>query len=199
MVRRADENHWIGARRMPVVRTSISVPGELKARMDAHGKGIGWSAVACVAFESKLAEIIARKGAKNMEDAVLRLRASKLKSDDATYNRGVEDGRTWAMNYAEAAELERLAKFKEVEESNTSWPWGTWFECDLWKHQDHATALYYIINPSAEEADEPREVRGFWEVLLGETDLEEMMGSPSYLKGFCDGALAVWEEVEDKL
>ena len=43
-------------------RTTISVPSELKARMDAVDESVNWSAVACQAFELKLAEITKRKG-----------------------------------------------------------------------------------------------------------------------------------------
>ena len=38
-------------------RTTITVPGELKKRMKRAGSKVNWSAVACEAFETKLAEI----------------------------------------------------------------------------------------------------------------------------------------------
>src|SRR4051812_13093986 len=59
------------------IRTNISVPQELKARMEAVAEPVNWSSVACEAFESKLAEITARRGARDMREAIERLRASR--------------------------------------------------------------------------------------------------------------------------
>jgi hypothetical protein len=39
------------------MRSSVSIPPELKARMDASTREINWSAVACEAFERKLIEV----------------------------------------------------------------------------------------------------------------------------------------------
>src|SRR4051794_17293907 len=90
------------------VRTTISVPAELKARMEAAAEQVNWSAVACQAFEAKLAEIITRRGPRDMNDAITRLRESKRRADEAAESEGSEDGRRWAMEEAEAVELERL-------------------------------------------------------------------------------------------
>ena len=53
-----------------------------KERMNAAGKGTNWSAVACRAFEARLAEIAAAKKKKDIEDVVQRLRGSRLRRDD---------------------------------------------------------------------------------------------------------------------
>src|SRR5690242_4321225 len=94
------------------VRTTISVPNDLKARMDACGEPVNWSAVACRAFEEKLAEITRRRGAKSMKEVAMRLRASKRRSETEVYNEGSEAGKDWAMHRAEADELERLATLR---------------------------------------------------------------------------------------
>src|SRR5260370_8114024 len=73
-------------------RTTITIPSDLKARMDAIGEEVNWSAVASRAFEARLAEIISKRGAKKMEDVVTRLRASKNKAQDEAKTRGIEAG-----------------------------------------------------------------------------------------------------------
>ena len=42
-------------------RTSISLPAELKRRMEAMGDDANWSAVAVAAFEAKLREMGSRR------------------------------------------------------------------------------------------------------------------------------------------
>ena len=60
-------------------RTTISIPPDLKARMEAVDEPVNWSALACRAFEQKLAEIIKRKGSSNMNDVINRLGAKNAK------------------------------------------------------------------------------------------------------------------------
>src|SRR6516225_5119268 len=45
-------------------RTTITVPPDLKARMEAVEESVNWSAIACQAFEQRLAEITRRRGAR---------------------------------------------------------------------------------------------------------------------------------------
>jgi post-segregation antitoxin (ccd killing protein) len=56
-------------------RTTISVPRDLKDRMDAVGVAVNWSAVACRAFERRVAEIEKRK-AEDWREMSLALRGN---------------------------------------------------------------------------------------------------------------------------
>jgi len=47
----------MGKKRPNTIRTTISVPRELKGRMDKVKEGVNWSALACQAFQTKLAEL----------------------------------------------------------------------------------------------------------------------------------------------
>jgi hypothetical protein len=109
------------------VRTTISIPASLKARMDAATEEINWSAVAAHAFEARLAEIITKRGAKDMQEVIARLKASKAKSDDATQHEAEGAGRQWAMNQAEAIWLQRLA---ENRRSGSDWDWEGMFNTE---------------------------------------------------------------------
>src|SRR6266446_8123193 len=89
-------------------RTTISVPAQLKVRMEQVRESVNWSAIACQAFENKLAEIAARKENKSMNDVVERLKASLRSDQGKSFNEGYEAGTNWAENTATAAELARL-------------------------------------------------------------------------------------------
>ena len=87
---------------------NIYIPDALKRRMDAV-EGVNWSPLACRAFEIKLAELITKRGAKDMDDVVARLKALKANTDDELTKAGREHGRAWASNTADKPELELLA------------------------------------------------------------------------------------------
>ena len=91
------------------VRTTISLPDELKARMDAVGEPVNWSAEAAKCFERLLGEIAARKKEKDMSDVIARLKASKIENDDEVNAAGFEAGRYWAKNIASYAQLRRAS------------------------------------------------------------------------------------------
>src|SRR6266511_2526827 len=95
-----------------VYRTTISIPEDLKHRMDGVEEPVNWSGVAGRAFETELAEIAARKERKTREDVIQRLRASKQRATDAQYRDGEAAGRHWAEHNAEADELMRLARLR---------------------------------------------------------------------------------------
>src|SRR5262245_57540294 len=97
-----------------IFRTTISVPLDLKKRMDAAGAGVNWSAVACRAFEVELAEIAARKKEKTMDDVIQRLRASKLRGASEAHKEGDAAGRKWARDHAEADELQNLENLLDL-------------------------------------------------------------------------------------
>ena len=97
---------------MTQVRFNITIPDDLKARMKEVREDVNWSTVAAHAFEQKLAEILKRKGPKDMKSAIERLRASKQRLDNEEYEAGFEAGQNWAMESAEAWELTNIAEWK---------------------------------------------------------------------------------------
>lgn len=73
-------------------RTTISLPDDLKARMDEVDQPVNWSAEAAKCFEKLLGEIAARKPKKDMSDIIARLKASKLEGEDESYKLGKKPG-----------------------------------------------------------------------------------------------------------
>lgn len=165
------------------IRTSVSIPTSLKKRMDATDVPVNWSRVAALAFEQKLSEISSKAKLNDMQQVIERLRASRMKSDDQLYTNGVKSGRIWATRYAELVELEKL---------NEIWNGG-----DDWQEDKHsrssASRILEAMNPNKYEADVPLQCE-FWS-QHGESDYPKY----EYVRGFCDGALEVYNSVKDKL
>jgi hypothetical protein len=159
--------------------------------MEAVEVPVNWSAVACRAFEDKLAEIATQKEKRDMTDIVARLRASKRQSEDTHYKEGFEIGREWAGDTAEADDLQRLERWKE----RCGWEWGECFDNDPRRSCTVADLVAQNIWPDDDltlpSSDE------FWEQALG--DNTSAKDNPSFVKGFVEGALALWDEVKDQL
>ena len=91
--------------RTGVVRTTISIPQDIKDQMDTVKEQANWSAVATGAFEEKLGQIAAQKIEKSMEDVIQRLRASKRETETRYTNEGLKAGKEWAINDASWSSL----------------------------------------------------------------------------------------------
>jgi hypothetical protein len=175
-----------------VIRTNISVPRELKARMDAVAERVNWSATAAEAFEAKLLALASTREVKGMDEVIARLKAADDLDSKEEYQAGREAGETWAREDARPKELRALARLAEAEPRfgiegqlgiyangmNRGIAWGL---CeDLYPHE------------------ECRDVTTFWESILGDGG-EDLIENHHFALGFCEGALDVWEKVKGKL
>ena len=175
------------------VRTTISLPDDLKARMDEVQEPINWSAEAAKCFEKLLGGIAARKQVKDLNDVIARLRASKLTSEDENYEIARNAGVYWAQHLASFPELDRAAEF-DTDKIGGQWR-APWCGCD-W-------VVFSLLDLDTEEIsnDELQEQSDrFWEQVgfnggSGEVD---RMGD-NFLFGFLEGASKVWVDVIDKL
>jgi hypothetical protein len=158
-------------------RMNISLPEDVKQRMDRTKDDVNWSALAVQAFESKLAEIAAKKVKKNMDDVIQRLRASKAQSESECFQQGYEAGQSWAKDDAEAIELQRLDK---------SW--------------DQGYLAYNAYSVAEAVQPTPRDEApslSFWEEALG--DFAHEANDDDFVRGFVRGALDLWAEIKAKL
>jgi hypothetical protein len=176
-------------------RTTISVPPALKEQMETVETSVNWSALACRAFEDKLAEIAAHKEKKDMNDIVTRLRASKRQAEDAQYKAGAEAGREWAGDTAEADELQRLERWSA--ETRQHWGWDKLFTEGNGSDSPVAELVVSTVWPDADGNYGYSSVQDLWEQALG--DNTSAKDDPSFVKGFVEGALALWDEVKDQL
>jgi hypothetical protein len=155
-----------------VATINISIPDQLKARMEASGEKTNWSEVARVAFSYRVAANELRKE-PTMEKVVERLRASKAQRLEELNVEAEQAGREWASTKAEYHELEALAKVHQ--------------QIDI-----TLDIVYATLDPEKEMS-----AKEFTEYLdLGnvrESELEDYIGP------FVDGAVEVFHEVEDQL
>jgi len=174
------------------VRTTISIPHELKKRMDRVKEPVNWSALACQAFESKLYEIQKLKEIRTMTNVIERLRASKRETESADFESGLTAGREWGMKSAEFKELERLSDFCRESKGGVE----GWLELFDITHTNAASLAERVC--SVVQGDDEcacSDVDEFWEDIASETDREPA----EWLRGFTEGAVAVFREVEDQL
>ena len=178
---------------MGISRTSVSVPASLKKRMDKVKDEVNWSAIACRAFEEKLAEIASNKEKKNMSDVINRLRASKAEAEAESYRDGAKLGTAWATNTARVRELKRFARMRD--DWAECWDCGN-FETDgtcAWAAYER---VYFYLEPD-DDGDRTL-AKEFWEMATGEENEHNLMDA-DFLRGFVEGSLTVWDEVSDKL
>jgi hypothetical protein len=176
-------------------RTTISIPLELKARMDAVVEDINWSELACRAFEQKLAEITSTKGVKDMKDVAIRLRASKHKLSGVRYKDGFRAGQRWAKDTADAEELERL---EGVRNCRSPGEWASWWHIKTRGGIGPCDRFIHAITPPHPEAGGREVVGNFWEGHGG-FDWEERSFDGDFVQGFAEGALDIWDRVKDEL
>jgi hypothetical protein len=214
-------------------RTTISVPADLKRRMDTLKESVNWSALACRAFEDKLAEIATKAEQDGLDAIIQRLRATK---PDLIYQQGQQDGRRWASEQAECDDLLRLERLHDRKRAGGEWE--KFFDRDYghrltWEEiKEFFSAVKagqeLRMPPSYPDVDAyvgerlmmavcPRLSTGdsgigdihfdfdcwrsicqrFWKSFVGDDDFKD--DHPSYVRGFAEGALALWGEVKDKL
>ncbi|MBU1702315.1 MAG: hypothetical protein KJ970_12030 [Candidatus Eisenbacteria bacterium] len=177
-------------------RTTISVPADLKRRMDKVTEPVNWSALACQAFQGKLAEIASKKEKKNMSDVIERLRASKRSSDSECYKDGYAAGQEWAKNRAEARELERLDSLQARLAHEPSYGWNEYFDSDYGSSAyGLGERLYFDLDP--EYNGDRSAAKDFWECVVGEKISSDL--PDEFIRGFAEGALSIWNEVQGKL
>jgi hypothetical protein len=183
------------AEQQGAVRTNISLPRELKARMDAVKSPVNWSAVAAQAFEAKLLELESTKEVSSMDDVIARLKAAAELEDKQEYQRGFALGQGWAKQEATPKQLRRL------EEYVNSFNDLDWFDVDSpgWNAPYGATGYFAlaVMGLSPEEAQGAEEEQ-FWQKAIG-FPTDRLLADADFFRGFGEGALAVWDLVQDKL
>lgn len=101
-----------------MARVNISIPDELKARMD--GLNCNWSAIAQKAF-MQVVEIEQLKSSnQSLEAGLLRLRGSKRMNVERERTEGFIHGQTWALEEAKYDQLEELAQLSEFVDGNSA-------------------------------------------------------------------------------
>jgi hypothetical protein len=179
-----------------VVRMNISVPRDLKARMDAVKQPVNWSQTAAQAFEAKLLDLEATKEVETMDDVIARLRAAAKQEENEDYQDGLKAGRAWAMEDAKPKELRRIANYVEGSERDRVCWWDIDGDTTSWDAPYGATDNFVMaIWPEAKNDDSL--LTTFWEEALGED--AGRVEDAQFFHGFGDGVGEVWKQVRHKL
>ena len=175
---------------------NISIPRDLKARMDAVSEPVNWSQTAAQAFEAKLLELESRKReVGKMADVIARLKAAAELEANEEYQAGHEAGQRWAKEDATPKQLHRLTDHIESSRGSVSW-----WEIDYpgWNAPWGATGYFALTVMGLDARNASRgDDEEFWERALG--DEAERILDADFFHGFGDGAAEVWAQVKDKL
>lgn len=182
------------------VRSAVSIPIELKARMDAVEESINWSSLACQAFEEKLVEIAKKKVEMDRAEVIARLRASKRKVASRLYDAGFAAGEKWAKAEAGAHELRNLAKFRSSFTCDGRRDLEDFFDPDDDGEPGHAGWAKAIacraLGMAPDDYDDEIATKHAYEMFSREV---HVMDKSDYVYGFLEGALAVWDQVANDI
>jgi hypothetical protein len=204
-----------------VVRTNISIPRDLKARMEKV-EGVNWSAVASEAFEEKLLNLASKQEVKGMDDLIARFKAAAELEANEDYQLGHRAGEEWATQKATPRQLRRLQALADDPKCSLT-EWLNDVAADGMTKEvmnelaDSPTiapqlavagalpystvmktgigrSLYWCLFP--EKTRNVRDIESFWmwAIEAGPTAIE----NHDFARGFVEGALRVWEKVRGK-
>lgn len=203
-------------------RTTITVPLELKKRMKQARAHANWSAIACDAFEQKLAELSPIEDITSVEAATKRMKSLNQRgpeSIEGVCQSGKEAGTRWALNFARPSQLERIEDFRN-EVPDDQWDelmtardgWQELGRCIERQPGPGPHSFEHFANgdswdevtgrPSRHRRRRMRKIPG--QKLRGETDiwrsiLDHRPDHPEFYLGFAEGALEVWKQIKDQL
>lgn len=172
-----------------MVRTSITLPADLKARMDKVSRrhDRNWSSIAAKAFSIELDEIVRKGEARSRGRIAARLRASKRIKIDARYKTGRAAGEKWASDWAEIDQLMLLEK--RIGPMTTK-DWDA-----LGDQTDWSVSNLFLYKFDPDSFDDEAACVSFWADFKGALE-----GGPvqqlSFVQGFADAALKVWRDVK---
>lgn len=182
-------------------RTTITVPNELKERMNAVEEPVNWSALACKAFEEKLVEIAKKKAMMDRADVIARLRASRQQTTDHLFKTGFAAGEKWAKAEADAWELMNLANFHDNITCEERLSLSDYFFVDQHeevkdKHGFAKSVASGALGMNRDDHDD--EIAEKHALKMFDNQIYQMK-EPLYVHGFLEGALSVWGQVKNEL
>lgn len=176
-----------------VTRMTVSVPKDVRSRMEAVKESVNWSAVATQAFEAKLLELTSKRETKTMDELVARLKAADELESNEAYQEGFAAGEQWAQAPGRSSrQLSRLADY--IQNNNEG---GEWFDVEYpgWM-APYGAAENFVMAVLKKRDMDHRDVEDFWENALG--DDAERANESDYLRGFGEGAVSIWDKIADQ-
>lgn len=169
-------------------RVTITVPGDLRKRMQKAAEPVNWSAVATKAFEDKLAEVAAKKDTQSLDDAVQRMRASRLASADGAYSEGFERGREFVTQDADWQFCEGLKV------ALAEWTDARWAQAQ--QDGGAGAALEIVLRRvDPQRFKTAKAVRSFLVDHVG----DHVPSAAQFARGWCEGALSCFRQIEERV
>jgi hypothetical protein len=166
------------------VRTTISLPAELRRRMRACGENVNWSAVAARAFKVEVARQNSQKRNVDIESVVARLRTTDNPSRSELFEAGRLQGEKWAQRQATAKQLRALhAKRREARAKSGA-------DVENWLS---------VIDNKRPPVDVLSQIVGIEEKANRSSEAQVLMKSSEFVHGFAAGALHIWKQVARRL
>lgn len=129
---------------------------------------------------------------KGRDETIKRLRASKAAHDRDVRDVGLHQGRKWASEAAEYAELALLERAGQAVNGD----WESWFVPARSDAYGAGQRFAFTVRPHVD--GDRDEAANFWNEALGEDDAH-LADDPAFVCGFAAGALEVYGAVSDRL
>jgi hypothetical protein len=171
-------------KRRGFVRTTISLPADLRRRMKACGEDVNWSAVAARAFAAEIARLSTQKNDVQIEDVVARLRGTQHQSRSELFHQGRLQGEKWATRQATAAQLQRLWAARRDAKRQTGTNAENWLAA---------------VDNKRPPAEVVTQLVGHQKIGRHGPEGESLIKSSEYIHGFAAGAIHIWKQVARKL
>jgi hypothetical protein len=187
-----------------VIRTTITIPDDLKRRMDEGreaGGDFNWSAVASKAFEARLGEFIAQRGTSDLLAIAARMKLY-AEAPQLTYaEMGRRAGADWVRKRAVPDQLRRLELFDEATWTAIEAPddYGNSIVQEAFYHTIIGRAIPRDgIIPTVDDGNE-----FFWMLVYADIvqygGIKANFDEAEFVRSFAAGALALWAEVKKVL
>lgn len=166
------------------VRTTISLPSNLRRQMKDCGEEVNWSAIAARAFAAEIGRINAQKEDAGIDDVVQRLRGTLDGSRSELFHKGRLQGEKWAKREATAVQLQRLyATLREAKR----------------KGGVNAENWLEAVDAKRSSADVLAKIVGIEKRAKPGSEAEEWINSSEYVHGFAGGAIHIWKQVARRM
>lgn len=180
-----------------MARTTISIPDDIKAKMDQVEEPVNWSGLAAAAFRSKLSELAGRRRTEDLQGVVERLRASRLLEGTGRLRAGHEAGTRWGSGAASVSQLRRLeAAFHP--DVITIQDWVAEYQAGSYAYR-LGECLAFVIDPDR-DGDQGAAAEFWREALRDAGDVTpDLVDDPEWVIGFVEGARDLWRRVQPLL
>lgn len=182
-----------------VIRVNISVPKDLKSRMEQIGDGVNWSAVATEAFRRKVLEMESKPTTDDTNALAARYDAAEEMEGQEQYQEGRRAGEQWVREGNAQTVLRAMRRLEKVDENpaeDVEYMLGVYGN-----GMNQGTAVGLAGMMGCTDEGEGRQshwhkVKAFWAEILDNKDGAEQIEEYQFALGFVHGAMELWQKIQ---